>query len=155
MTSLTRRYRFSASHRLHVPALSEAENNELFGKCNNPYGHGHDYVLSVTVSANVDPQTGLLLRLRDLDTLVESEVLRLVAHRNLNIDVAAFAELVPTTENLALVVADLLEIAWPAAWHAKLARVHVQETDRNGFEVVLRAPHPLLLRPKEKIAVHA
>jgi 6-pyruvoyltetrahydropterin/6-carboxytetrahydropterin synthase len=155
MITLTRRYRFSASHRLHVPALAEARNAELFGKCNNPFGHGHDYLLSITVAGEVDEQTGLIVRTGDLDQLVDSQVIRLLAHRNLNTDVPQFAELVPTTENLALVIADLLEIAWPAGWPATLERVHVQETDRNGFEVVLSARRPLLVRQQENVAVHA
>jgi 6-pyruvoyltetrahydropterin/6-carboxytetrahydropterin synthase len=159
MISITRRYRFSASHRLHVAALSEQENYRLFGKCNNPFGHGHDYVLSVTVTGDVDETSGLIIRTKDLDCLVESKVLRLMAHRNLNIDVPELADLVPTTENVVIVIANLLEAEWPdsfAGVNAKLWRVHLQETDRNGFEVLLNDAirRPSLVRKQESVAVN-
>ncbi len=142
MIAITRRYRFSASHRLHSRELSAAENTELYGKCNNPFGHGHDYVLEVTANGEIDALTGLLLPLAKLDRLVEQSVLRLFASRNINLDVPQFAQLVPTTENIALVIADLLEEHWDAYLgdtRAQLLRVHIQETDRNGFEVFVRA----------------
>jgi 6-pyruvoyltetrahydropterin/6-carboxytetrahydropterin synthase len=141
MTSLTRRYHFPASHRLHVGSLSERENQALFGKCNNPFGHGHDYVLSVTVTGDVDTRTGLIIETQALDSLVEDKVLRLMSHRNLNVDVPQLAEVVPTTENIALVIADLLEEECRARFAAKtgvrLTKVHLQETERNGFEVLV------------------
>jgi 6-pyruvoyltetrahydropterin/6-carboxytetrahydropterin synthase len=140
MLSLTRVYRFSASHRLHSPLLSESENAVVFGKCNNPYGHGHDYVLSVTVAGNVNERTGLLISRRDLDQLVQEKVLHLFSHRNINEEVPQFADLVPTTENVTLVIADLLQQHWAACvGEARLMRVHVQETERNGFEVLIPA----------------
>jgi 6-pyruvoyltetrahydropterin/6-carboxytetrahydropterin synthase len=146
MTTLTRRYRFSASHRLHSAALSEAENQQLYGKCNNPFGHGHDYILEVSASGPVDAATGLLLPRRVLDRLVEEKILRVFANRNLNLDVQEFAGLVPTTENVALAIASMLEQHWPtyfATGRARLTRIHIQETDRNGFEVLLPvAAHP-------------
>ncbi len=138
--TLTRRYRFAASHRLHSLELSPAENARLYGKCNNPYGHGHDYVLEVTVGGETDGETGVLVPLRELDYLVEAKVLKLFRNRNINMDVAPFRELVPTTENVAVVIAGLLEGGWRDVFGgrtARLKRVHVQETDRNGFEVVL------------------
>jgi 6-pyruvoyltetrahydropterin/6-carboxytetrahydropterin synthase len=152
MTSITRRYRFSASHRLHSGALSAADNQRLYGKCNNPFGHGHDYILEVTASGLVCETTGLILPRQRLDRLIEEKVLRLLANRNLNSDVPDFARLVPTTENLALVIARLLEQSWTDSLGrgplggdsqgqkpARLVRVHLQETDRNGFEVLLAA----------------
>jgi 6-pyruvoyltetrahydropterin/6-carboxytetrahydropterin synthase len=159
MITLTRRYRFSASHRLHVPSLGDERNAELFGKCNNPFGHGHNYVLSVTVEGEIDEQTGLIIHTGRLDRLVETKVLKLLAHRNLNADVPQFSELVPTTENLALVIAGLLENEWaewfPVESGARLWRVHVQETDRNGFEVLLsHPPRPFVIRNQESTAVH-
>lgn len=137
MTTLTRLYHFSASHRLHVPQFSEEQNETLYGKCNNPYGHGHDYVLEVTLSGPVDHSTGLICPLPVLDRLVQENVLRVVAHRNLNRDLPQFSALVPTTENLTAVVAELLQTNWAATFRSgvKLHRVHIQETDRNGFEV--------------------
>lgn len=137
---LTRRYRFAASHRLHSRELSPAENARLYGKCNNPYGHGHDYILEVTVRGRVDRETGILVPLQELDNLVESRVLKLFRNRNINMDVPQFRELVPTTENVALIIARLLEAGWRdvfARSEARLDRVHIQETDRNGFEVML------------------
>src|SRR3982075_2296093 len=87
---LGRRYHFSASHRLHSAHLSEEENCRVFGKCNNPFGHGHNYVLEVNVSGKVDPETGMIVNLADLDGFVESAVLRLLDHKSLNEDVAVF-----------------------------------------------------------------
>ncbi len=140
MISITRRYHFSASHRLHSPDLSSSENARVYGKCNNPFGHGHNYTLEVTASGDVDPATGCILPLPKLDRLVEDNVLRVFGHHNINLDVPEFAHLVPTTENMALVIAETLQRNWPnyiAENQARLARVHVQETARNSFEVSL------------------
>jgi 6-pyruvoyltetrahydropterin/6-carboxytetrahydropterin synthase len=140
MITLTRIYRFSASHRLHSDELSEAENTRLYGKCNNPFGHGHDYVLEVTVAGEPDESTGLLVPVPTLDRLVQDVVLRQFAWRNVNLDVPQFARVVPTTENIALVIRDLLREHWNRYFdhtHARLHRVHIQETDRNGFEVLV------------------
>ena len=93
--SLTRRYSFAASHRLHSGQLNEAENLRIYGKCNNPYGHGHNYVVEVTVTGKVDPATGMIAHLGELDQFVEREVLEPFDHKYLNKDVAAFAERVP------------------------------------------------------------
>lgn len=145
MTTLTRRYRFPASHRLHSPVLSEAENARLYGKCNNPFGHGHDYVLEVTVSGPVNPTTGLIVPIARLDHFVADVILQRFAYRNINLDVPEFQSLVPTTENVAEVIADLLQRNWhriadSRAAAPRLDRVHLQETDRNGFELILSAP---------------
>ncbi|HWF48019.1 MAG TPA: 6-carboxytetrahydropterin synthase [Bryobacteraceae bacterium] len=142
MITLTRRYRFPASHRLHSPELGDARNAELYGKCNNPYGHGHDYVLEISVGGEIDPATGLLLRVSQLDRLVEEKVLRLFSHRFINKDVPEFHTLAPTTENVALYIANVLEQNLDAYIHGRgtwLSRVHLRETDRNGFEVRLGA----------------
>ncbi|MDQ2839523.1 MAG: 6-carboxytetrahydropterin synthase [Acidobacteriota bacterium] len=161
MTTLTRRYHFSASHRLHVDALSDQENSKLFGKCNNPFGHGHDYILSVTVRGPIDRETGLIVPLKAFDSLVGAKVLSLFAYRNINLDIAQFADLVPTTENAALVIASILEEHW-AAWFqdetaARLDKVHLQETDRNGFEIRMHElPTKLsIVRKHESVAVNA
>src|SRR5579885_3057226 len=95
---LTRRYMFSASHRLHSEALSEAENRTTYGKCNNPYGHGHNYHLEVTVSGQVDHRTGMVCNLVDLDEFVHREILATFDHENLNC-LPEFSKSVPTTEN--------------------------------------------------------
>jgi 6-pyruvoyltetrahydropterin/6-carboxytetrahydropterin synthase len=143
MITVTRRYRFSASHRLHSSRLSGAENQRLYGKCNNPFGHGHDYVLGVTASGAVDPITGLILDRAKLDRLVKEKILGVFASRNLNLDVPEFASMVPTTENIALVIAEILERFWNfylgRETRARLCRVHLQETERNGFEILLPA----------------
>jgi 6-pyruvoyltetrahydropterin/6-carboxytetrahydropterin synthase len=123
-------YHFAASHRLHNPALSEEENWRLYGKCNNPYGHGHNYTVEVLVSGNVDPATGMIANLADLDGFVQSEVLEPFDHKSLNEDVAAFRGTVPTTENLCIEIFRRLK-TFPKA---KLERVRVQETSNNSFE---------------------
>jgi len=127
---LGRRYRFAASHRLHNPDLSEEENRRLYGKCNNPYGHGHNYAVEVLVSGKVDKATGMIANLADLDSFVEREVLEPFDHKSLNDDVAAFRATVPTTENLCIEIFRRLQ-AFP---RAKLLRVRIQETSNNSFE---------------------
>lgn len=135
---LTRRYRFSSSHRLHSPALGEGENRELYGKCNNPFGHGHDYTLEVTVRGRVDPGRGRLLPVAQLDALARRAVIEPLDRRNLNTDVEEFATLVPTTENLAVLILGWLSAAWKAAFaghDARLEKVRIWETRRNIFEL--------------------
>lgn len=127
---LGRRYRFAASHRLHNPDLSEEENCRIYGKCNNPYGHGHNYIVEVLVSGKIDPATGMIANLADLDGFVEREILNPFDHKSLNEDVAAFSATVPTTENLCLEIFRRLK-PFP---NAKLERVRVQETSNNSFE---------------------
>ncbi|MDQ2710699.1 MAG: 6-carboxytetrahydropterin synthase [Acidobacteriota bacterium] len=158
MTTLTRVYRFAASHRLHLKHLNEAENAALFGKCNNPFGHGHDYVLRVTVTGSVDKRTGLLICTLDLDRLVEQHVLQTFAFRNLNTDVAQFAETVPTTENLAGAIANILKENWSAMeTNARVVAVEIQETDRNRVEVSIPAgrAEPVLRLQKESVTANA
>jgi 6-pyruvoyltetrahydropterin/6-carboxytetrahydropterin synthase len=129
---LTRRYRFSASHRLDVPSLSAEENRRLFGKCNNPYGHGHDYVLDVTLEGSPD-SSGQIANRGDLDAFIGERVVARLDHKNLNCDVPELASRTPTTENLALAVEGLLKQDWP--FRAALCRVRVSETARNIFEL--------------------
>ena len=129
---LTRRYRFAASHRLNTEALSPEENTRLYGKCNNPYGHGHDYVLDVTVEGRVRPD-GQVLDRQALDTLVSEQVLARLDHRNLNCDVPELARRVPTTENLASAIEDMLKRNWRLP--ARLAKVRISETAKNTFEL--------------------
>lgn len=130
--TLTRRYRFSASHRLDTPALSADENRKLYGKCNNPYGHGHDYVLDITVGGSPD-ESGQIVGREALDALVQERILGRFDHRNLNTDIAELAGVVPTTESLAVTIEKSLAKDWPL--RAKLARVRISETDRNIFEL--------------------
>jgi len=128
--ALGRRYRFAAAHRLHSDALSAAENGRVYGKCNNPYGHGHNYVLEISVSGTPDPATGMIVNLADLDGFVEREVLAAFDHKSLNEDVPAFRAKVPTTENVCKEIFQRLE-RFP---QARLERVRVEETSNNVFE---------------------
>jgi 6-pyruvoyltetrahydropterin/6-carboxytetrahydropterin synthase len=129
--SLTRRYRFSASHRLDTPQFSEAENRRVYGKCNNPYGHGHNYALEVTVTGPVHPATGMIANLGELDPFVEQEVIGPFDHKYLNEEIAEFQSLVPTTENVCREIFRRLE-KFPAA---RLERVRIEETSKNSFEI--------------------
>lgn len=125
-----RRYALSASHRLHAPQLSAEQNRAAYGKCNNPYGHGHNYVIEVLVGGPVDPETGMVINLVELDEVVQTKVLDRFDHANLNLD-PMFANRVPTTENLCKAVYQLLKE--PLA-PAELAHVRLEETENNFFE---------------------
>jgi len=127
---LSRRYLFSASHRLHSEAMSEEENQLTYGKCNNPYGHGHNYTVEVTVSGPVDKATGMVCNLPDLDRFIEREVLARYGHENLN-TIKEFITEVPTTENLCI---QIYEIVQRGFHHAHLERVRLEETMMNSFE---------------------
>jgi len=127
---LGRRYRFAASHRLYTPLLSDEDNFRLYGKCANPYGHGHNYVLEISVSGKVDPATGMIANLADLDGFVRQEILETFDHRSLNAEVPAFQKQVPTTENLCMEIFRRLQL-FP---QAKIERVRVEETSNNSFE---------------------
>jgi 6-pyruvoyltetrahydropterin/6-carboxytetrahydropterin synthase len=127
---LTRRYLFSASHRLHSAEMSAEENRATYGKCNNPYGHGHNYSLEVTVSGQVDPATGMICNLVDLDQCVEREVLARYNLENLNA-LEEFTVTVPTTENLSIRIYEILQRRFP---YAHLERVRLEETMMNSFE---------------------
>lgn len=129
--SLTRRYRFAASHRLHAAGLSAQENRRVYGKCNNPYGHGHNYTLEVTVAGPVDEATGMIANLADLDAFVGNEVLEPFDHKYLNEEVPPFEDVVPTTENVCREIFRRLE-KFP---HARLERVRIEETSKNSFEL--------------------
>jgi 6-pyruvoyltetrahydropterin/6-carboxytetrahydropterin synthase len=132
--SLTRRYRFAASHRLHTPRLSESENQRVYGKCSNPYGHGHNYRVEVTVSGPIDPATGMIANLAQLDPYVETRILEAFDQKYLNEQVPEFApekSLVPTTENLCRVIFQRLK-GFPLA---HLDRVRIEETSNNSFEI--------------------
>ncbi len=129
-TELGRRYRLAASHRLHTARLSKEENCRVYGKCNNPFGHGHNYMVEVSISGNVDPATGMIANLAELDNFVHREVIEPFDHRYLNEEVAAFRETVPTTENLCVEIFKRLK-KFP---QAKLERVRIEETGKNSFE---------------------
>jgi 6-pyruvoyltetrahydropterin/6-carboxytetrahydropterin synthase len=131
---MTRRYRFAASHRLHTPRLSEEANQRVYGKCSNPYGHGHNYVVEVTLSGPVDTSTGMIANLGQLDPFVATHFLEAFDQKYLNEQVPEFApdrSLVPTTENLCRVIFERLKY-FPAA---RLERVRIEETSNNSFEI--------------------
>jgi 6-pyruvoyltetrahydropterin/6-carboxytetrahydropterin synthase len=134
---LSRRYRLSASHRLHSEAFSDEENRRIYGKCNNPYGHGHNYVIEVTVSGQVDDKTGMVCNLADLDRCVQEEVIGRFDHTNLNV-AKCFSNQVPTTENLCRTVYGLLSERF---FGAHLERVRVEETSNNFFEYCGKEQH--------------
>lgn len=127
---LTRRYLFSASHRLHSDAMSDSENASTYGKCNNPYGHGHNYALEVTVSGPVHEHTGMVCNLADLDDFVQREIVQRFDLENLN-QLPQFADLVPTSENLCMVIYDILRRGFQPA---HLDKVRLEETMMNSFE---------------------
>lgn len=125
-----RRYLLSASHRLHVDSLSAEENRLAYGKCNNPHGHGHNYIVEVLAGGEVSPETGMVLNLAVLDAVMQTKILDRFDHTNLNLD-PLFANLVPTTENLCRAVFQLLDGALEPA---ELVQVRVEETENNFFE---------------------
>lgn len=140
MIEVTKRYSFSASHRLHSASFSEAENSEVFGKCNNPFGHGHNYEVFVTARGPLDCKTGRAFAPDILDKLVSTHVLAAYDHKYMNTEVPEFAHLVPTTENVALAIAKRLQDHWAEAFPAGLPRLRkilIRETDRNIFELTL------------------
>ena len=127
---LTRRYKFSASHRLHSPAFSAERNQEIYGKCNNPHGHGHNYKVEVTVSGQPDPATGMVCNLADLDGFVERVVMPCFEFSNLN-ELDAFRNVVPTTENLSRELFHLFRSQFQLA---TVEKVRIEETMLNSFE---------------------
>ncbi len=128
--SLTRLYRFSASHRLHSAQFSDEDNRRLYGKCNSPYGHGHNYIVEVTLTGPIDSQTGMIANLVELDPFVQREVVEVYDQKYMNEQVPEFQSSVPTTENVAREIYRRLE-KFPAA---RLERIRIQETSNNSFE---------------------
>ena len=126
--TVTRLLRFNAAHRVHNPALSDDENASLFGKCNNPNWHGHNYRLEVSVHGEIDTRTGYVMDLGVLRDIVEREVLARTDHRNFNIDVDYMRGIIPTTENIVVAMWRVLE---PVVAPAKLTRLRLWETDNN------------------------
>ena len=126
---LSRRYHFSASHRLHTEAYDSARNMAVFGKCNNPYGHGHNYIVQVTLSGEVDPATGMVCDLGELDAFAQTNLLARFEHSNLN-TLDCFANKVSTTENLSIEIYRIFKDFTAA----HLERVHVEETSNNSFD---------------------
>lgn len=131
MVTVTRRVKFNAAHRVHNPDLTDERNRELFGKCNNPHGHGHNYTLDVSLAGEVDPRTGYVMDLSALKAIVMREVVEHVDHRNMNVDVPFMAGVIPTAENMVL---RIWEILAPRVAPARLVRLVLWETDNNYVE---------------------
>lgn len=131
VVQITRIVRFNAAHRVYNPALSDEENQRLFGKCNNPNWHGHNYTLEVTVEGAVDPITGFVVNLRDIKQVVEREVVEHVDHKNLNLEVPFMAGTIPSTENFVL---GIWRVLAPAVAPARLARLKLWETENQYVE---------------------
>ncbi len=140
MMRVTRRYEFSASHRLHAPALGDEENRRIYGKCNHPRGHGHNYVLEVSALGEPDGRSGMAVDRARLDGLVRREVLDVFGHRNLNAECAEFRAVVPTSENLGLAIMRRLKRCWaeafPGEW-PRLEKLCLAETARNKFQITV------------------
>ncbi len=128
---VSRQEHFSAAHRLHDPALSDEQNFAVFGACSNPHGHGHNYLIEVTVGGPIDARTGMVMDLARLHDLIQSVILDKVDHKNLNLEVDFLKGVQPTTENLARCFFEQLQPHLPAG---RLHRVRLQETDKNGAE---------------------
>jgi 6-pyruvoyltetrahydropterin/6-carboxytetrahydropterin synthase len=131
LVTITRRLQFNAAHRVHNPALSDAENQRLFGKCNNPNWHGHNYTLDVSVSGPVDERTGYVVDLSHVKRVVEHEVIDKVDHRNFNLEVDFMQGIIPTTENIVVAMWRVIE---PAMAPAKLTKLVLWETPNNYVE---------------------
>jgi 6-pyruvoyltetrahydropterin/6-carboxytetrahydropterin synthase len=132
MISVTRRATFSASHRLYNPELSESENEQLFDKCANVHGHGHNYVLEVTVAGEPDPKSGYVIDLKRLKDIIGREVIAKVDHKHLNLDVDFLRGTIPTAENIARAIWDVLE---PKIPQGTLVRIRLHETENNVVEI--------------------
>jgi len=130
---ITRKFHFSASHRVYNPALSDEENLKKYGKCSNPNGHGHNYVMKVTVAGEVDPEIGYVMDLTELKVLVEKYLVDKVDHKNLNLDVDFMKGVLPSTENIALKFWEQIEPVINTD-SRKLYSIRIQETINNSVE---------------------
>jgi 6-pyruvoyltetrahydropterin/6-carboxytetrahydropterin synthase len=133
MIYLTRREQFNAAHRLFKPEYSDAKNLEIFGKCSNPHWHGHNYILYVTVAGEVDPDTGMVMDLKNLSRIIHEYVISKIDHKNINVEVDFMKGKMASTENLAIGIWEQLE-GPVGKLHAKLHRVKLYETENNFVE---------------------
>ncbi len=130
---ITRKFHFSASHRIFNPSLSDEENFRIYGKCSNPNGHGHNYVMNITVSGDIDIETGFVMDLTELKNLVEEEIIAKVDHKNLNIDVEFMKGILPSTENVAVKFWEQIEKKINTQ-KRKLYSIRIGETVNNSVE---------------------
>ena len=153
----TRRYRVSASHRLHSPALGDQQNRETYGKCNNPYGHGHNYFVEITVAGPVNGDTGFVVDLPRLDGLAKRELIDRFDHQHMNADPVFAADFVPSTENLAIEVERVFRAAVPAldpSGHLRLHSIRIEETANNSFDLSAQdSLHPMPQAGVERVAL--
>lgn len=129
MIYISRRVEFCASHRLHSPCFSDEENEKLYGRCNNRNGHGHNYVLEVELKGSIVPETGMVMDLKDLKTMLEEEIINKVDHKNLNVEVDFLKGVIPTAENIVAAFWKLIENKFPA--NCTLHEMRLWETDQN------------------------
>ena len=129
--TITKRTHFTAGHRLYSPDLTDEQNLEIFGPCSNPHGHGHNYTLEVTVTGELDPQTGMIMNLKDLQSVINDHIISRCDHRNFNIDVEFTRGIIPTAENLAMRIFEELDSKLPSG---TLQRVKLFETENNIAE---------------------
>lgn len=130
---LTKKFKFSASHRLFKPELSDEENLKIFGKCSNPNGHGHNYILEVTVSGNVNRETGYVIDLGELKKFVQDKIIDKIDHKNLNLDVAFLKGIIPTSENVIIRIWNVIEKEFGDN-NVKLYSLKLHETENNIVE---------------------
>ncbi len=133
MIFITRKFHFSASHRVYNPALSDDENLKRYGKCSNPNGHGHNYEMDITVSGDIDPEIGYVMDLTELKNLVDNEIINKVDHKNLNIDVDFMKRILPSTENIAVTFWNQIESKINSK-NRKLYSIKIRETLNNSVE---------------------
>ena len=134
----TRRYRLSASHRLHTPRLTDEENRDTYGKCNNPFGHGHNYFVEITVAGPIDPETGFVVDMPKLDALAQRELLHRFDGMHLNADNTFSTDFVPSTENLSIEVERVFRAAVPlldTSGRLRLHGIRIEETGNNSFDL--------------------
>lgn len=147
LVHFSRRYRFSASHRLHAPGMSDEQNRATYGKCNNPFGHGHNYVVEITVAGPVATDTGFVVDLPRLDALAKRELIDRFHESHLNVDAAFAADYLPSTENLAFELQRIFAREVPLldpAGRLRLRNIRIEETGNNSFDLpsAPSAPEP-------------
>ncbi len=130
--AVTKRMTFNSGHRLYNPEYSDEKNREIFGPCSNPNGHGHNYVLEVTVTGPVDPATGMIINLKEMKAIIQREIIDKVDHKNLNLDVPFMKDIIPTTENFAARVWEILDREFP---DGTLSGIVMWESENNKVEV--------------------
>jgi 6-pyruvoyltetrahydropterin/6-carboxytetrahydropterin synthase len=152
----TRRYRLSASHRLHAPTLNDQQNRDTYGKCNNPYGHGHNYFVEVTVAGPIDPYTGFVVDMPKLDALAQRELIDRFDAQHMNADPVFAGDFVPSTENLSIEVERVFRREVPLldrSGRLRLHRIRIEETKNNSFDLLAHGATEALVPTQETTAL--